>query len=298
MHEYTHLRALPIAGALGAEIEGVDLSRPISDAVFADIHQALMDHKVIFFRDQDLSPARHIAFGRRFGEPHEDHFVAAHDQHPELIELLQEADDAGYNFGGSWHTDNSYRSAPPMAVVLYARELPPFGGDTTWANMALAFHKLSPAMQDMLRPLRAEHLTQGYQQKLKTGGGDYGISFDKAEKVRIEISHPVVRVHPVTGEESLYLNHAYSYRFAGMTEEESAPLIRYLCDFAIRPAFTCRFRWRPGSLAVWDNRSTMHFAIGDYYGYRRLMHRYTVKGDVPVGPDGLILQQQEFTEHA
>lgn len=274
----------PVSGALGAEIYGVDLTKPISSAVFEDLHQALMDYKVIFFRDQDLTPEQHIAFSRRFGEPMEDMFVKESATYPELMELLKEADDTGYNFGGSWHSDATYRTSPPLGVSLYARELPPFGGDTIWCNMEMVLENLSAGMQSMLEPLYAEHLAQGYREKLAVIKGDYSKSFENlGDVVRVEVNHPVVRVHPVTGGKSLFINDAYTYRFANMTAEESQPLIEYLCNFAIRPYFTYRFRWQPGSLAIWDNRNTMHYAVSDYHGHRRLMHRYTIQGDKPMG---------------
>jgi len=283
-----HFSIKPISGALGAEIHGVDLTKPLSAAVFEDLHQALMDYKVIFFRDQDLTPEQHIAFSRRFGEPMEDMFVKESETYPELMELLKEADDTGYNFGGSWHSDATYRTSPPLGVSLYARELPPFGGDTIWCNMEMVLENLSAGMQSMLEPLYAEHLAQGYREKLAVIKGDYSKSFENlGDVVRVEVNHPVVRVHPVTGRKSLFINDAYTYRFTNMTAEESQPLIEYLCNFAIRPYFTCRFRWQPGSLAIWDNRNTMHYAVSDYHGHRRLMHRYTIQGDEPTGMGSL-----------
>lgn len=273
----------PVAGALGAEVSGIDLSNSISDAVFSDLHAALMKFKVLFFRDQDLSPEQHIAFARLFGEPMVDDFVKEMDAYPELIELLQEADDSGYNFGGTWHSDSTYRDAPPMGVALYARELPPFGGDTIWVNMELVYESLSDGMKKLLNPLTAEHVAQGYREKMSIIKGDYTKSFTKQDIIERNVSHPVIRKHPVTGSKSLFINEAYTLRFQDMSEQESKPLIDYLCSLATRPQFTCRFRWQPGSLAIWDNRNTMHFAIGDYFGHRRVMHRYTIQGDKPMG---------------
>jgi taurine dioxygenase len=281
MSEY--VRVAPIAGALGAEVGGIDLAKPIGSDVFEALHQAVLDYKAIFFRDQTLSPEQHIRFARMFGEPMEDTFVQEHKDYPELMELLREADDSGYNFGGTWHSDSTYREEPPMGVVLYARELPPFGGDTLWANMELVYEQLSPGMQALLRTLEVEHVAEGFKQKMALKKGDYTKSFKKEDVVEINVKHPAVRVHPITGRKCLFINEAYAYRFAGMTVDESQPIIQYLCRFATQPQFTCRFRWQPGSLAVWDNRNTMHFAINDYQGHRRLMHRYTVQGDKPLG---------------
>jgi len=279
----SYFKVHPISGALGAEISGIDLARPMSTNVFDDLHQAFIEHKVLFFRNQDLTPKQHIAFGRLFGEPMEDTFVKEMDEHPELLELIQEADDDGYNFGGSWHSDSTYREQPPLGVALYAREVPPYGGDTTWANMELVYDSLSQGMRKLLDPLRVEHVAQGYREKMSIGKGDYTKSFKLEDRIEINVNHPVVRKHPVSGNKSLFINDVYALRFHGMSEEESRPLIDYLCQFAIQPHFTCRFRWQAGSLAIWDNRNTMHFAIGDYFGHRRLMHRYTIEGDTPVG---------------
>jgi taurine dioxygenase len=273
----------PIAGALGAEITGINLSKTITTKLFNFLHQALMDYKVIFFRDQDLTPQQHIDFSRLFGEPMTDEFIEHSGEHPELMELYQAADSEKRNFGGTWHTDSTYRNEPPLGVSLYSRKLPPYGGDTIWSNMELVYESLSDPMKNMLKPLYADHLASGYRQKLSLIKGDYTHSFSNDDVKRIEVSHPVVRAHPVTGRPSLFLSEPYTYRFSGMSEEESKPLIQFLCELAIRPNFTCRFNWTPGTLALWDNRNTLHFAVNDYAGYSRLMHRYTIKGDKPRG---------------
>lgn len=180
----------------------------------------------------------------------EDNFVQEMETYPELIELLQEADDDGYNFGGTWHSDSTYREQPPLGVALYARELPPVGGDTAWANMELVYSALSKSMQSMLTNLRADHVAQGYREKMAIIKGDYTKSFKKEDIVQHQVSHPVVRTHPVSGNKSLFLNEAYALRFTGMTEDENKPLIEFLCRFATQPQFTCRFRWQPGSLTL------------------------------------------------
>jgi taurine dioxygenase len=270
----------PIAGALGAEISGVDLSRPLDDATLGALRRAWLEHLVIFFRDQDLSPAQFLVFARRFGEAIEYPFVNGLDDYPEIIPVLK-LEHERVNFGGVWHSDTAYLDVPPMASMLIAREIPPFGGDTLFANMYLAYETLSDGMKRLLDPLAAVNasakadVTRTREDRMKDGA---------REKKDYLATHPVVRVHPETGRRALYVNVAHTIRFDGMTEEESAPLLDYLFRHQIRPEFTCRFRWRPGSIAFWDNRCTQHNPINDYHGHRRLLHRVTLAGDPPKGP--------------
>ncbi len=270
----------PIAGALGAEISGVDLSRPLDDATLGALRRAWLEHLVIFFRDQDLSPAQFLAFARRFGEVIEYPFVKGLDDYPEIIPVLK-LEHERVNFGGVWHSDTAYLDVPPMASMLIAREIPPFGGDTLFANMYLAYETLSDGMKRLLEPLAAVNasakadVTRTREDRMKDGA---------REKKDYLATHTVVRVHPETGRRALYVNVAHTIRFDGMTEEESAPLLDYLFRHQIRPEFTCRFRWRPGSIAFWDNRCTQHNPINDYHGHRRLLHRVTLAGDPPEGP--------------
>jgi taurine dioxygenase len=270
----------PIAGALGAEISGVDLSRPLDDATLGALRRAWLERLVIFFRDQDLSPAQFLAFARRFGEVIEYPFVKGLDDYPEIIPVLK-LEHERVNFGGVWHSDTAYLDVPPMASMLIAREIPPFGGDTLFASMYLAYETLSDGMKRLLDPLAAVNasakadVTRTREDRMKDGA---------REKKDYLATHPVVRVHPETGRRALYVNVAHTIRFDGMTEEESAPLLDYLFRHQIRPEFTCRFRWRPGSIAFWDNRCTQHNPINDYHGHRRLLHRVTLAGDPPKGP--------------
>jgi taurine dioxygenase len=271
----------PVAGALGAEISGVDLAKPLDDATVAAIRQAWLRHLVIFFRDQELSPAQFLAFARRFGDPIEYPFVKGLDEHPEIIPVLKLAHET-VNFGGIWHSDTAYLERPPMASMLIAREVPPAGGDTEFANMYLAYETLSDGMRRLLGGLMAVNssaaadVSRTREDRLK----DSGRADAKKEYVA---THPVVRVHPETGRRALYVNVAHTVAFEGMTPEESAPLLQYMFRLQVRPDFTCRFRWRPGSIALWDNRCAQHNAINDYQGHRRLMHRITLAGDVPKG---------------
>ena len=272
-----------IAGALGAEIAGVDLSAPLDNSTAEEIHRAFLAHHVIVFRDQTLTPAQQVAFGRHFGTPNEYPFVEGLAEAPEVIEILKAEGDTR-NFGGLWHSDTSYLPRPPLGTLLYAREVPTVGGDTLFANARLAYENLSAGMQALLAGLRGVNSAA-----LRYAGGRRdaaaGNSEMKAKGVEradeLEAIHPVIRTHPETGQKSLYLNGAHTLRFEGMTEGESKPLIDYLCAHIARPEFTCRVRWAADTLVVWDNRSTHHYALNDYHGHRRRMHRLTIEGDVP-----------------
>ena len=268
----------PIAGALGAELSGVDLAK-VDDATMAAIRQAWLEHLVIFFRDQDLSPAQFLAFARRLGDPIEYPFVKGLDEHPEIIPVLKLAHET-VNFGGIWHSDTAYLEQPPMASMLIAREVPPAGGDTEFANMYLAYETLSDGMKRLLEGLVAVNSSAAADVS-RTREDRIKDSARADARTQYVASHPVVRVHPETGRRALYVNVAHTVGFEGMTSEESAPLLQYLFRHQVRPDFTCRFRWRPGSIALWDNRCAQHNAINDYQGHRRLMHRITLAGDKP-----------------
>ena len=269
----------PIAGALGAEILGVDLSRTLDDETIAAIRRAWLEHLVIFFRDQELPPEKFLAFARRFGEPIEYPFVKGLDEFPEIIPVMK-LEHERINFGGIWHSDTTYLDVPPMASMLVAREVPAAGGDTLFASMYLAYETLSDGMKRVLDGLVAINssasadVSRTREDRLK----DSARSDARKEYVA---AHPVVRVHPETGRRALYVNVAHTVGFEGMTKEESAPLLEYLFRHQVRPEFTCRFRWRPGSLAFWDNRCAQHNAINDYQNHRRVMHRITLAGDKP-----------------
>jgi taurine dioxygenase len=269
----------PLSGALGAEVSGFDLSKPLTTTEAAVIRQALLDHVVIFFRDQALTPAQLLDFGRRFGKVIEYPFVKGLPEHPEVIPVVK-LEHERVNFGGVWHSDTTYLQRPPMASMLVAREVPPAGGDTLFANMTLAYEAMSAGMKRLLQGVRAVNssakadVSKSREDRMRDGARDDARSVYEAE-------HPVVRTHPETGRKALYVNAGHTLRFAGMTEEESAPLLGYLFSHQIRPEFTCRFRWRVGSLAFWDNRAGQHYPLNDYHGMRRVMHRITLEGDVP-----------------
>lgn len=269
----------PIAGALGAEIGGVDLSRDLPDGTIAEIRRALLDHLVIFFRDQDITPDQHLAFARRFGETVEYPLVKGLEGYPEITTIVK-LEHEKLNFGGLWHADTTYLEEPPMGAILVARELPPCGGDTLFANMVMAYEALSEGMKNLLAPLKGvsvsnlPKVTQTRQARMEEGA-------KTAPDSVLTATHPVVYTHPDTGRKILYVNGAHTCRFEGMSDEESAPLLEYLFEHQTRPEFTCRFRWEPGSIAFWDNRATQHNPVNDYHGHKRVMHRITLAGDRP-----------------
>jgi taurine dioxygenase len=272
-----------IAGALGADVAGVDLSQPLPDAVIAEIRAALLEHLVIFLHDQHLTPEQHLGFGHRFGEFQLHDFVAGMAEHPQIIEVRKEPEEKR-NFGGGWHTDVSYLERPALGSVLYAREVPEIGGDTLFANQYLAYEALSDGMKRMLDGMVAIHSARrpyGVNAARAFDPGPSSMSFHFGESAHAEVEHPVVRTHGETGRKALYVNGAFTTRFKGMTEEESAPLLHYLFQHAVRPEFTCRFRWRRNSIAFWDNRCVQHNAVNDYHGARRIMHRVTIEGERP-----------------
>jgi taurine dioxygenase len=280
----------PIAGALGAEVSGVDLAEPLRNSVAAELRRAFVDHLVLFFRDQSLTPEQHLAVSRLFGPLVRMPYVKHMDDYPDIIAVLKEADERNIStFGNAWHSDFSFLEEPPLGSLLYAREVPRHGGDTIWANTYAAYDALSDGMKRMLDPLRAMHSgrpygTGGVPKDLRTSRS-IGIERDKPEADR-EVAQPVVRVHPESGRKALYVNAIYTTRFENMTEAESLPLLAFLYEHCTRPEFTCRFRWETGSLAIWDNRCTLHYAVNDYDGARRLMHRTTVAGERPIGAGG------------
>jgi taurine dioxygenase len=267
----------PLAGALGAELIGPDLRRPLDDADVARIRQALLDHLVIFFRDQDLAPEQFLALARRFGEPIEYPFVKGLEGYPEIIAVTK-LEHERINFGGIWHSDTTYLERPPMGTLLLAREVPAVGGDTLFASAVRAYEALSDGMKRLLDGLKVVN-TSAKADASRTR--EDRARADDRERQEFVAEHPAVRTHPETGCKALYLNVGHTVRFATMTEAESTPLLEYLFQHLTRPEFTCRFRWRPGSLAFWDNRAVQHNALNDYHGQRRVMHRITLAGDTP-----------------
>lgn len=268
----------PIAGSLGAEILGVDL-RTIDSSTTSEIRDVWLRNKVVFFRDQQLNADEYLDFASKIGQPSPYPMVPGIEGYPEITHVLKREHEKN-NFGGIWHSDTVYLEKPPMATMLLARELPPFGGDTLFANQEAAYEALSDGLKATLETLTCVH-TSAKADTSKTredrvadsGGG---------KKEDLVSYHPAIRTHPETGKKILYLNVAHTERFDGWTEAESVPLLQYLHAHQIKPEFTCRFRWEPRSLAMWDNRQVLHNPINDYHGYRRSMHRITLAGEKPV----------------
>jgi len=269
----------PLAGALGAEIFGVELAADLSEEVVAAIRRVWLEHLVVFFRDQPLPPDRFLQLARRFGQVIEYPFIKGIEGFPEITPVIK-LENERVNFGGLWHSDTAYLDEPPMATMLIAREVPPLGGDTLFASMYLAYETLSEGMKRLLHGLVAVNssakadVTRTREDRMRDGARPEA-------KKQFVAEHPVVRTHPETGRKALYVNCGHTVRFKDMTEEESAPILNYLFQHLPRPEFTCRFRWQPGSIALWDNRCTQHNPINDYHGFRRVMHRITLAGDRP-----------------
>lgn len=273
------IKVRQIAGALGAEIEGVDIGRGLGEETVAAVRRALLDHLVIFFHDQDISSDSFMAFARAFGEPGQYPLLPGIDGYPMINEITKYEHEAN-NFGGIWHADTTYLERPPMGSMLYALEVPPFGGDTMWANQYLAYETLSATMRGILDGLVAVS-TSAKADVSKTREDMIRNAGDKAPARQHVAEHPAVRTHPETGRKSLFVNVAHTSHFKGMTEAESAPILQYLFEHQVRPEFTCRLRWRKGTLAFWDNRASQHNPINDYHGYRRIMRRITLAGEKP-----------------
>lgn len=271
--QYRFLDVQPIAGSLGAEVLGVDLGA-INDDVFDEIYRALLENQVIFFRDQALDPDQYLAFGKRWGEIAIYPYMKGLPTHPEILEILKTEKDT-YAFGNIWHTDSSFLAIPPKVTMLYSLEVPPVGGDTAFTNMYMAYETLSDGMKSLIGGLKGMNVgdqpVARFTELSNMKAADPG-------KVQVKTIHPVVRTHPDTGRKALYVG-GHTIHLEGMTKEESAPLLTYLKQHAITPEFTCRFRWRQGSIALWDNRCTQHYAIDDYAGHRRRMHRIIIEGE-------------------
>jgi taurine dioxygenase len=269
-----------IAGALGAELHGVDLRQAISSDLQQAIRAALLEHLVIFFRDQHLSTQQFMRFAQAMGEPVEYPFVKGLDDFPCVIEV-KKLEHEKNNFGGIWHSDTTYLDQPPMGSMLLARDIPPYGGDTLFANQYLAWETLSDTMKSVLSGLQGisssakADVSKTREDRLKTDGkADAPKNYTRA--------HPLVRTHPETGRQALYVNVAHTSGIVGMTHEESAPLLKFLFEHQVKAEFTCRFVWQPHSMAFWDNRCTQHNPINDYHGFKRVMHRITLVGETPI----------------
>jgi taurine dioxygenase len=270
----------PLAGALGAEIRGIDVRK---EEPWKAIQEAFVEYSVLVFRDQQLGPEELMRVGARFGEPCYYPFVTGLDGYPFIFEVVKEENET-VNFGGNWHSDTTYLPQPPAATLLYALETPPHGGDTLFANTQKAYEALSDGMRALVDRLvgvnSASLKVTGGRRKMHSTIGSMKVhDMEKADEYEAE--HPVARTHPDTGRKALYVSRSHTIRFKDMSEEESRPLIDFLQAHQIRPEFTCRVRWSPGTLTVWDNRCTQHSAVNDYHGQRRRMRRLTVGAQTP-----------------
>lgn len=262
---------------IGAQISGVDLREPLSDADLSRIEQALIDHLVVFFRDQDITPAQQIAFGRRFGALCLPPFMTQHGDDPELL-VLDQTNPKGEGTD-TWHSDNTFMAEPPLGSILKAVQLPASGGDTCFASAFAAYEALSAPMQEFLEGLRAVHDLTATLERANAGGhtnADVAAVLEKSPPVE----HPVIRTHPVSRRKALFVNANSTTRIVGLSNRENALLLPFLCDHIRAPEFQCRFRWQPNSIAFWDNRAAQHLAVADYHE-RRIMHRVTLQGDKP-----------------
>jgi len=283
--QYRYLETHKIAGSLGAEITGIDLSQDLSDAVLAEIRAALLDNLVICFRDQTITPEQQLAFARRWGDIHLHPFMQGMEEHPEILAIIKRPGDKK-NFGGSWHTDQMFSPSPAMGTMLYAKQVPPAGGDTMFANLYLAYESLSDGMKTLANQLRTVCVGDNFKQadgrSRKDRYSDQMADMRVKDPGNVQTTsvHPLVRTHPETGRKALYVG-GHVQRFDGMTDEESQPLLDWFMAHAVKPEFVARFRWYNGTLIFWDNRCTQHFAINDYPAETRIMHRITICGDKP-----------------
>ena len=276
---YRTIEVRPTSGVLGAEIHGIDLSADIGDDQLAEMRRAFDEFGVIFFRDQVLTPERHIAFAERWGEINVNRFFQPVAGYPRIAEVRKEPEHKK-NVGSGWHTDHSYDQVPALGSILYAREVPETGGDTLFASMALAFEALSEGLKQTLRGLKALHSSRhvfGAAARDTSDDENRG-RLGNPELATQDAVHPVVLRHPRTGREGLYVNPDFTIGIEGWRDDESKPFLDMLYREAQKPEFTTRFRWREGSIAFWDNLATWHYALNDYPGQRRLMHRITLEG--------------------
>ncbi|AEG91081.1 TauD/TfdA dioxygenase family protein [Ramlibacter tataouinensis] len=268
-----------LAGALGAELSGIDLRQPLDKSGAAEVRQALLQHGVIYLRRQPLSPEQFLAFARAMGEPIEYPFVKGIEGYPQIIEV-KKLEHEKVNFGGIWHSDTTYLEEPPMGSMLLSKQVPPYGGDTMFACQYAAYEALSPTMKRLLDGLvgisssAKADVSKTREDRIKSDG-----TGEAKKEYRAE--HPVVRTHPETGRKALYVNVAHTAGIQGLNDEESAPLLQFLFAHQVRPEFTCRIAWEPDAVAFWDNRCVQHNPVNDYHGHRRVMQRITLRGDRP-----------------
>jgi taurine dioxygenase len=272
------LKVTPITGVIGAEVVGVDLRAPLDPSTVADLRAALDRHLVLFFRDQDITPAQHLDFARRFGTISVAPFGPKHPDYGEMT-VLDQITPKGEG-SDNWHTDNTFMLRPPLGSVLRAIQLPSVGGDTCFANMYAAYEALSPTLRSMLDPLRATHDVSRMLRKA-IANGQAKEDIDQMQERWPPVTHPVIRTNPESGRKSLFINSQWAVFIEGLTERENAILLPFLSDHVRSPEFQCRFHWEPNSIAFWDNRWVQHYGVADYTE-RRVMQRVTIEGERPV----------------
>jgi taurine dioxygenase len=281
----TELRIRGLSGALGAEIRGLDLSRPLSSSDRTSLLEAFHRYGVLCIRDQKLTHDSLIAVANVFGTPDVHPIAKGLADYPEVIRVRKPAGEQAF-FGTSWHTDNSFFERPSSITILYGEQVPVVGGDTVYASMERAWEILSEPLKRFLTPLRAIHSARTAYDPKTTGkakyGGEAAIQYTYSEAIYDEVEHPVVRTHPVTGRKSLYINPMFTQQIVGLSKPESDGLLSMLYDLSTRPELTCRLRWENGTVAIWDNRWLQHYAIDDYADFERLMYRVTITGERPV----------------
>jgi taurine dioxygenase len=267
----------PISGGVGVEIANVDLSKELSNSDFSTIRDAFIQHGLIFFHDQNLTPEQHIEFAERWAPININRFFAKVPGYEKIAEVRKEPDQTA-NIGGGWHTDHSYDQIPAMGSILLARETPPIGGDTLFACMYKAYESLSPGLKKTLEAMNAVHSSRHVFGEQSAYKDEFGERLGNAGAATQDAIHPVIITHPESGRKALYVNPGFTIHFEGWTAAESKPLLDYLYKHAATLENTTRFQWREGSIAFWDNRATWHYALNDYHGERRVMHRITLDG--------------------
>lgn len=273
------MQITPLSPAMGAIITDIDLSEPLSDTHIAELRQTWLEYQMIVIRGQSLSPSQYLAFAHLIGEPDTYPFLKGLEGYDQITPVLKREDET-VNFGGLWHSDTTYMEHPPMATMLYAKELPPLGGDTLFASQIRAYEQLSKPMRTMLEGMLMQcrsdkgETTATRADRIEESGRNADTAF--------QATHPVIRTHPETGKQALFVNAAHTVSLDGLNDDESQYLLAFLFKHQIQAEFQCRLSWQLGDVAIWDNRSVLHYPLNDYHGYRRLLHRITLKGDKPV----------------
>lgn len=276
MREYRHITVNPVSSALGAEISHIDLREKMSAECRLEVKKAWNEHLVLFFREQFLTTAELMSFAQDMGTPSPYPYVEGLKDFPEIVPILKLPEEKD-NFGGVWHLDSAYLPAPALGAVLLAKEIPIEGGDTLFANMQLAYEKLEESLQDRLLKLKVVN-TSAKKEVSKSRSNRINRNTDSIKIAE----HPAIRLHPETGKRSIFLSPAHAIRFSNQSEEESRSLLNLIFQHQIKEEYCYRFKWEEGSIALWDNRATLHYPLNDYQGHKRLLYRISLEGDVPI----------------